>query len=221
MYTQGNKMQKFDHLLEVAEKLFSPDGCPWDREQTFQSLQSYVLEEVHEVIEAVDGDCNEEIVEELGDLLNTIIFYGKIAERAGRFTISDIIDAITEKLVRRHPHVFGENKIEHSDEVIKQWEKIKKEEKKQEQRKSVLDGLPPTLPTLIKAQKILKRILRSHSSLLKPEEKKLEPYSEQQIGEELIRLVMRAEEGGIDIESALRRSLGEYEKRFRDWELTN
>ena len=140
-------MKEFDDLIAVAEKLLSPEGCPWDHKQTFLSLQPYVLEEAHEVIEAVDSGEDEQIVEELGDLLYTVIFYGKLAEKEGRFATVDIIKAVKEKLIRRHPHVFGEVKVEHVDEIAQNWERIKKEEK--QSRKKEPGGIPPTLPLLV------------------------------------------------------------------------
>jgi uncharacterized protein YabN with tetrapyrrole methylase and pyrophosphatase domain len=209
-------MELFDSLLHVAEKLLGPNGCPWDQKQTFLSLQPYVLEEAHEVIEAVDADDDRKIIEELGDLLYTIVFYGKLAEKSGRFSIEEIVKTIKEKLIRRHPHVFGEVKVEGVDEIVKNWEKIKAEEKKEESKQqSILDGLPPTLPTLIRAQKILKQVQRSGSGLLG---EKTGPASEKHIGEELLKLVQQAEENGIDAESALRRSLTRIEDAFRKQE---
>ncbi len=209
-------MDQFDSLLHIAEKLLGPNGCPWDQKQTFLSLQPYVLEEAHEVIEAVDADDDRKMIEELGDLLCTIVFYGKLAEKSGRFSIEEIVTTIKEKLVRRHPHVFGEVKVEDADDVVKNWEKIKAEEKKEAaKQQSVLDGLPPTLPTLIRAQKILRRILRSGSGLLG---EAAGPASEKQIGDELLKLVQQAEENGIDAESAFRRSLARIEDTFRKQE---
>src|SRR5579863_10005397 len=144
-------MDQFDSLLRVAETLLGPGGCPWDQKQTFASLQPYVLEEAHEVIEAIDADDDGKMVEELGDLLYTVIFYGKLAEKTGRFSLVDIVNAIEEKLIRRHPHVFGEVKVEGADEVLKNWEKIKLEEKGDKRPESVLDGIPPTLPLVTRA----------------------------------------------------------------------
>jgi MazG family protein len=209
-------MKEFDALLEVAQKLIGPGGCPWDQEQTFSSLQPFVLEEAHEVIEAVDHNEDHKIVEELGDLLYTIIFYGKLGEKEGRFSIEEIVKAIREKLIRRHPHVFGDLKIEGVGDVLHNWEKIKKEEKHHEKRESALDGIPPTLPTLIKAQKMAKKMKRAQFPKL-PEMDR-EALNEEQAGKALMALILRSEESGIDLESALRRTLQGYEKRFREWE---
>ena len=137
-------MKAFDALLHVAEKLLGPQGCPWDQKQTFQSLQPYVLEEAHEVIEAVDLDDDRKIVEELGDLLYTVVFYGKLAEKTGRFSLEDIVSTIKEKLVRRHPHIFGDVKVDSVDEIVSNWEKIKAQEKGSAAQK--IDAIPQSLP---------------------------------------------------------------------------
>ena len=165
------------------------------------------------MIEAVDADDDRKMIEELGDLLYTIVFYGKLGEKTGRFTVEEIVNAIREKLIRRHPHVFGDVKVEDVDEVVKNWEKIKAAEKGKSRPPSVLDGIPPTLPTLVKAQKILKRIQRSGSALLSKENHA--QASEEEIGSQLLHLILRAEQSGIDAESALRRSLGKLEEAFR------
>jgi MazG family protein len=205
-------MDQFDSLLSVAEKLLGPNGCPWDRKQTFLSLQPYILEETHEVIEAVDGDDDRKMIEELGDLLFTIVFYGKLGEKSGRFSVDEIINTVKEKLIRRHPHVFGDVKVEDADDVLKNWEKIKALEKGEAQQESALDGIPPTIPLLLRAQKILKRIQRSGSTLLC---KDVETATEEEIGEQLMDLILCAEASGVDAESALRRSLARLEKLFR------
>lgn len=211
-------MKQFDELMEVAATLNGPGGCPWDHKQTFQSLQPYVIEEAHEVIEAVDANDNEKIIEELGDLLYTVVFYAKIAEKEGRFHISDILERIREKLIRRHPHVFGQQKVEHAEEVAKQWEKIKKTEKGHSERTSALDGIPKTLPSLVKAQKVIKKILRSDSPLFSEREKHQHPCSEAEVGEALFHWILRAEESGLDAESALRRTVDAYCQAFRSSE---
>lgn len=124
-------MKIFDELLEVADQLNGPKGCPWDRKQTFESLQKYVLEEAEEVSLAVSNKDYENLKEELGDLLYTIIFYAKIASKKNLFAIEDIISGVKEKLVRRHPHVFGEEEILDAESVSKRWQEIKEEERKQ------------------------------------------------------------------------------------------
>ena len=153
-------MNKFDQLLEIAAILNGPNGCLWDHKQTFTTLQQYLLEETHEVLEAVDSNDDHKIIEELGDLLYTIIFYAKVAQKQGRFTIEEIIDGVKEKLIRRHPHVFGDQKINTEEELEQNWEKIKKEEKGKEIRVHAFDGIPPSMPLLAKAQKVLKIMMK-------------------------------------------------------------
>ncbi len=207
-------MESFDALMQIADRLLAPDGCPWDQKQTFTSLQPYVLEEAHEVIEAVDLNDPDKIVEELGDLLYLVIFYGKLGEKKGAFFLSDIIEAIREKLVRRHPHIFGDVKVQDADEVKRNWEKIKAQEKPP--ASSVLEGIPPTLPSVIRAQKGIQRMNRALPGLFaKPQGPLL---TEEEIGEKLFHLILLAEESGVDAESALRRSLLKQESTFRQEE---
>jgi MazG family protein len=207
-------MEAFDALLQTAETLLGPNGCPWDLKQSFTSLQPYVLEEAHEVIEAVDNDDDEHIIEELGDLLYTIVFYAKLAEKTGRFSMDRIIHTVREKLIRRHPHIFGDVKVENEEEVVANWEKIKKQEKAS--KKTSVEDMPPTLPVLVRGQKILKRVGKAGFPL--KEEKQKTPLSESEVGECLLELLGEANRSDVDVESALRRALSELMQRFRDWE---
>jgi tetrapyrrole methylase family protein/MazG family protein len=152
-------IDKFAELVKLMRRLRNPGGCPWDAEQTHQSLTRYLLEECYEVIEAIDAGNPELLKEELGDLLLQPIFHSAIAEEKGDFTMDDVIAAISDKLIRRHPHVFGEQIIKTSAEQIVNWEAIKKEEKGEE-RKSAIVGVPPHLPALLKAQKITEKAAR-------------------------------------------------------------
>lgn len=209
-------MKEFDELLKVAERLNGPNGCPWDRTQTFHSLQPYLLEEVHEAIEAIDLDENAKIIEELGDLLYTIIFYCKIAKKEKRFAVEDVLRCVREKLIQRHPHVFGETKAKNVDEVIHKWEERKLQEHAHKHRKSALDGIPETLPLLAKAQKMISKILRKHSTFFAKQEK---PAAlEDQIASELLAVIQKAQKNGVDAESALRRATSRLEKEFRSQE---
>jgi tetrapyrrole methylase family protein/MazG family protein len=149
----------FEKLLEIMKRLRAPGGCPWDAEQTHESLTRYLLEETYEVIEAIDAKSPEHLKEELGDLLLQPVFHAAIAEEAGSFTIHDVIQTLCEKLVRRHPHVFGDMQIADSTAQIENWEQIKKLEKGAE-RASALSGVPPHLPALLKAQKITEKAAR-------------------------------------------------------------
>ena len=142
---QHNEQSRFEILMEIMRKLRGPGGCPWDAEQSHESLKRYLLEEAYEVIEAIDSKDHAHLKEELGDLLLQPVFHAAIAEEKGEFTMDDVLDAINEKLIRRHPHVFGEEVIESSEAQVENWEKIKKQEKGVE-RKSALSGVPPALP---------------------------------------------------------------------------
>ena len=148
-----NSPHTFEQLIAIMRTLRAPGGCPWDAEQTHESLTRYLLEETYEVIEAVDEKNPLHLKEELGDLLLQPIFHAAIAEEAGDFSIDDVINTLCEKLIRRHPHVFGDLEIEDSSAQIENWEKIKKLEKGAE-RQSALSGVPDHLPALLKAHKI-------------------------------------------------------------------
>jgi tetrapyrrole methylase family protein/MazG family protein len=149
----------FDRLMEIMRKLRAPGGCPWDAEQSHESLKRYLLEECYEVIEAIDANDMAHLKEELGDLMLQPIFHAAIAEEKGEFTIDDVLDTINEKLIRRHPHVFGEEKVKSADEQVANWERIKKKEKGAE-RKSALAGVPPQMPALMKAHKVTEKAAR-------------------------------------------------------------
>jgi MazG family protein len=210
-------MRTFNDLVAIVDKLHGPGGCPWDQSQNFLSLQTYVLEEGHELIEAVDRGDNQKIADELGDLLNVVLFYAKVGEREGKFTLEDILEAICSKLVRRHPHVFGETKIEGVDDVINNWEAIKKQEKGGEERKSALDGIPPSLPTLMRAQKVLHKLKRVGATL--PSTSHIASLeTEEALGKEMLALIARCEELDITAESALRRAVTALEQGYRQSE---
>ena len=142
-----------EKLATIMAKLRSDQGCPWDREQNHQSLKPCVIEETYEVVEAIDSGRPDKLCEELGDLLLQIVFHAQLAEEAGQFKLEDVIDGIIEKLIRRHPHVFGDVKVTSVSGVIENWDRIKKSEAPGE-RKSVLDGVPKDLPALMKAEKL-------------------------------------------------------------------
>lgn len=141
-------------LIETMARLRSPNGCPWDIEQTHRSLRRYMIEEVYEALEAIDSGDAQALCEELGDVLLQVVFHARIAEETGTFTMQDVIDNVTQKLIRRHPHVFSTVLVQDSTEVMVNWEKIKKTEKNHQQRISVLDGIPQGLPALMRAYKL-------------------------------------------------------------------
>jgi tetrapyrrole methylase family protein / MazG family protein len=150
----------FTRLREVIAVLRSPEGCPWDRKQTHESLREYAIEEVYELIDAIDNQDDENMVEELGDILLQVMLHSQIGEDDGYFTVDDVIRAVTDKMIHRHPHVFADRHVDSVEEVYKNWEELKKEEKPGE-RTSVLDGVPKNLPSLAKAVKLQKKAAKT------------------------------------------------------------
>lgn len=153
---------RFEKLVEIMDQLRGPDGCPWDREQDWGSLRSYLIEECHEAVAALDAGDRQGLCEELGDVLLQIVFLARLGQEEGAFTASDVVRGIVEKMIRRHPHVFGDEEASDSDEVLRNWERIKKEEKagRGEERESLLEGLPPALPALLRAQRLGEKAAR-------------------------------------------------------------
>lgn len=147
----------FRRLCEVVARLRSPDGCPWDRRQTLETIKPYTLEETYELLEAIDSGDDEAIVEELGDVLLQVVLDAQIAADEGRFDLIDVVERITDKLVQRHPHVFGEAEADTPEAVVRHWDRIKHEEK---QRKSIFEGLPADLPALARAARIADKAAR-------------------------------------------------------------
>jgi MazG family protein len=158
---------RFEHAVSIMARLRGPGGCPWDREQTFDSIKAYTLEEAYEVLEAIDNRDWEELPGELGDLLLQVLFYAQMAKDEGRFSIDQVLDRLSAKLVDRHPHVFGDVKAETSAEVLRNWQALKAEEKKKQREgqgteppprdlppESVLNGVSPALPALLEAHKL-------------------------------------------------------------------
>jgi MazG family protein len=150
-----NEGEATQRVVDLMARLRAPDGCPWDREQTPASLKPQLLEECYEVLEAIDGTSPEHLAEELGDLLLHIVFQAQIARESGAFTFVDVANGLAEKLIRRHPHVFGDIKVGDSTETIALWQELKKKEKPE--RQSVLDGIPRALPALLRAEALQKK----------------------------------------------------------------
>lgn len=155
-----NSRDNFQELVALMSRLRGEGGCPWDREQTHDSLKAYLVEEVYEVIDAVDSRDTEKLKEELGDLLFQIFFHSQLASENNEFDIDDVMKTCLEKMTSRHPHVFADARLATAEEVIKIWNKIKKEEEEKKGNKSVLGSLPKHLPALQKAQKIQKKASR-------------------------------------------------------------
>ena len=151
-------MTEIERLVEIMRTLRSEEGCPWDREQTLESLRPYAVEEVYEVLDAIDRDHVEDHCEELGDLLLQVVFQAQLRHEEGAFGFEDVARSINEKLIRRHPHVFGDTRVSGSDEVLVNWNAIKATEKKgRPEPESVLDGVPLSFPALLKAHEIQKK----------------------------------------------------------------
>ena len=222
---------EFDALVETVAKLRAPDGCPWDREQTHLSLKKYAVEETYEVLEAIDSGDPARLVDELGDLLLQVLLHAEIARESGQFDIGDVCIGIREKLQRRHPHVFGDTQVAGVDEVLHNWDQIKRREPGSEERKSALDGVPKNLPALMRAAKLSKKAaktgfdwpdVKSIFDKLKEETAELESAikaSDQQqtgreIGDTLFTIVNIARRQNIDPEEALRDMLDRFAFRF-------
>lgn len=157
--------ERFDKLTDLMAALRAPEGCPWDRKQTHESLKPYLLEETYEVLDAIDHSDRTKLPEELGDVLLQILFHGQIASENGTFTLDDVMDRLADKLIRRHPHVFAAGTTDttplNADQVVTRWEDIKKAERQAAGRPdSVLDGVPATLPALLRAYQIQARASR-------------------------------------------------------------
>ena len=148
-------------LTDVMNTLLGGHGCPWDKGQTHESLRKNLLEEAHEVIEAIDSHDMDHLKEELGDVLLQVVFHAKLAEQEGAFNLQDVVEAITAKMIRRHPHIFADVKADDAETVLTNWEEIKKQEKAgQPEAQSIMSKLPPTLPALMKAEKVQQKAHR-------------------------------------------------------------
>jgi MazG family protein len=158
------KKPAINQLLTVMAKLRSPKGCPWDREQDHMTLRRHAIEEVYELIDSIEAGDDHEMAEELGDLLLQVVFHCQMAKERGAFNFEQVAQNITDKLIRRHPHVFGTTKVKNVDEVWANWEKIKKAEKHgtKHQRDSALDGIPKHLPALLRAEKLVKKARKAN-----------------------------------------------------------
>lgn len=229
---------KLEKFAEIIAKLRDPNGgCPWDLEQTYKTMPPHILEEAYEVVEAINQDDRKELKEELGDLLMQVVFLSQLAQEEGAFTLDDVIDGITDKIIRRHPHVFGEIKAENSDEVLKNWENIKQQERYQKEQFSILDNVPIALPSLLRAAKLQKRCAKVGFdwSELEPTIQKVEeelqevrdevskqpqnPQTiEEEIGDLLFASVNVARHLKLNPEEALRKANLKFERRFRQVE---
>ena len=228
-------MTAFYELVDVMKKLRAPDGCPWDREQTLETLKKTLVEECYEVVEVMEEEKYEELKGELGDLLLQVVFQAEIMEEKKYFDINDVCKEITEKLIRRHPHIFGDVKVSGSDEVLTNWEEIKKTEKLHKHRESILDGIPHAMPPLEKAYKIQNKVkkfdfepksvensLERIDSNFLDFKKIIEEDNKDKIKEEYGKLLFSLVNLGkiMDIEPSeeLRKENNRFQKRFKDYE---
>jgi MazG family protein len=150
----------FDELVRIMERLRAPGGCPWDREQTHASIKPYLIEEAYEVVEAIDSADDAELRGELGDLLLQVVFHAQMARERGAFAIGDVLQAICDKLIRRHPHVFGDVEVQDAEEVLRNWSQIKAEERRHSEDRSALAGVPRGMPALLRAQRLGEKAAR-------------------------------------------------------------
>jgi len=223
------RFEGFSGLVEIVSILRSPEGCPWDREQTHESLKPYLIEEAYEVIDAIETGDPERLCEELGDLLLQVVMHSQLAKERGLFDIEQVIQRLNEKLVQRHPHVFGDIALENADEVLRNWDRLKREQK---QHASILEGIPRSMPALLRALEVSKRAARAGFEwrdiggvLHKLEEEESELRSalqsgvtariDAEIGDLLFTMVNVARHAGIDPEESLRRMVDRFIQRFR------
>lgn len=200
---------KLDELIATLERLRAPGGCAWDREQTHASLVQYLVEETHELVDAIEAGDDAELIEELGDVLYQVLFHADIAAEEGRFTLEDVAAHMTAKMIGRHPHVFGDAVADTPDAVMASWDRLKAVEKPG--RESVLDGIPQGMPSLALADKLLGRaekvgVQRDAAAIADTEER---------LGADLLAIVVGAKGQGLDAERALRGALRTLQEDIR------
>ena len=223
-------LEAVERLADIIEILRAPGGCPWDREQTHASLQPCLIEEAHEAVEAIDEENMDALEEELGDLLTLIALHAQIAAEAEEFTLLSLLNKNNAKLIRRHAHVFGEQKAETAADALNSWERVKRSEPGYENRASALDGVPKSLPALMAASALQKKAARAGfewrdassrgDSKIQLKLNSDEPVEEIQkkIGEALFELASAARLLGVDPEAALRQANAQFQRRFREIE---
>jgi MazG family protein len=212
------KQPAINDLLKVMAKLRSPTGCPWDREQSHLTLRRHAIEEVYELIDAIEARDDHEMAEELGDLLLQVVFHCQLARERGAFDFEKITRQLVDKLIRRHPHVFGATKVKNVDEVWANWEKIKRAEKHgtHRERKSAFDGIPKHLPALLRAEKLLKKARKvfagDHQADGKKSKRKLTKTA---LAKELFELAAFAQSRGWCAEELLAGETKKHERQLR------
>lgn len=196
----------FYEFCEIIRRLREPDGCPWDREQTHQTLRKHLLEEAYEAYDAIEDGNPEKIADELGDVLLQIVMHAQVAKEEGTFDIDDVTDIVSRKMIERHPHVFGNVTVENSEEVLKNWEEIKKKSRGQKTTFEAMEGVSRSLPALYRAGKIVEKAQKGGFI----DKDSYHESTFEEIGEKLFELVVIARQCGIDAEEAL----SSYTKNF-------
>ncbi|MBV8895049.1 MAG: nucleoside triphosphate pyrophosphohydrolase [Acidobacteriaceae bacterium] len=224
--------QKFERLVAIMSRLRAPDGCPWDREQSFDTIKTYLLEETYEVLDAIDAQNWSGLSEELGDLMLQPVFFAQMAAEQGHFAIDDSLDAISEKLIRRHPHVFGDAEAKTAGDVKRRWDEIKAGEKPQQAGpRSLLESVPRNLPALVEAERITTKatsvgfdwkdadqvLAKLHEELAELAQARVQGSHaelEDELGDLLFVLVNLARFLKVDPEQALRKTNAKFRRRF-------
>ncbi|MBA4150570.1 MAG: MazG family protein [Verrucomicrobia bacterium] len=216
------KQSALNDLLTIMAKLRSPEGCPWDREQDHMSLRFHAVEEVYELVDAIEAGDDHEMLEELGDLLLQVVFHCQLARERGVFDFEKAARNIGDKLIRRHPHVFGDVKVKNVDEVWANWETIKRAEKHgtKHERPSALDGIPKHLPALLRAEKLIKKARKAHL-LTEAPTANLQKLSKPALAKQLFELAEFAQSKGWHSEELLRGEIKKRERALRKAELRN
>jgi len=220
---QGNKKSAIEDLLKVMAKLRSPNGCPWDREQSHLSLRRHAIEEVYELIDAIEARDDHEMAEELGDLLLQVVFHCQLANERKAFDFERVARLLVEKLIRRHPHVFGKTKVKDVDEVWANWEKIKRAEKHgtRHARHSAFDGIPRHLPALLRAEKLVKKARKTLSNGEATRSQLKRRPAKNALAKELFELASFAQSQGWSAEELLSTETKKREQSFRKQEKAN
>jgi tetrapyrrole methylase family protein / MazG family protein len=225
-------MTPLEELIEVMARLRAPNGCPWDTEQTHESLIPYMIEEAYEAVEAIENGDLDELKKELGDVLLQVVFHAQLAKESGRWDIQDVAASNVAKLKHRHPHIFGDVKVSGADEVLENWEEIKRKERKDEGKTSMLEGLPNHLPALRKASRVQEKVARvgfdwDHIDEVKAKvEEELGEFREacetgdkakisDELGDVFFSLVNLARFLDVDPEDSLRGTIGKFIERFQ------
>ena len=222
----SKRLPPIRQLVEVMAGLRAPDGCPWDREQDHQTLRYHAVEEVYELLDAIDAKDDVELAEELGDLLLQVVFHAQLASERSVFDFNALTQGLVDKLVRRHPHVFGAVRVKDVDQVWVNWERIKRAEKagSKHERKSALDGIPTQLPALLRVQKLVKKAKKAAllvPSLHSPTRAKSKAKSKRAVAEQLFALAQFCQEQGWNAEDLLRTEAKKRERHWRSAEAKN